>query len=64
MWGKLSIGAWSGLVLGHFMQPGHASWLVIGVVAAYCVELSVARNRKTRHATYKAYHSWHDPHGD
>lgn len=64
MWVKLSIGAWCGFVLGHFISPGYASWLVIGVVTAYCIELGLMRNKKTSHATYKAYHSWHDPPGD
>lgn len=39
MWIKLAVGAVVGLVLGHFLAPGYALWVVLGIVAGYLVDV-------------------------
>ncbi len=45
MWIKLAIGAIVGLVLGYFLAPGYALWVVVGIVAGYLVELFTQRRK-------------------
>lgn len=46
MWWKLAAGAVVGLVVGHFVVPGYALWLVVGVVAGYLVEAYQQRKKR------------------
>ncbi len=39
MWIKLAIGAIVGLVLGSFLAPGYAFWVVLGIIAGYLTEV-------------------------
>lgn len=43
MWIKLAIGAIIGLIVGYFVPPGYALWVVLGVVGGYLVELFMGR---------------------
>ena len=38
MWIKLVLGAIIGLIIGHFVTPGYAVWVIIGLVAGFIVE--------------------------
>lgn len=46
MWIKLAIGAIVGLVVGYFVAPGYALWVVVGILAGYLVELWTQRRKK------------------
>lgn len=50
MWWKLAAGAVLGLVIGHFVAPGYALWIVVGIVAGYLVE-AIQQRKKRREAT-------------
>ena len=50
MWIKLAIGAIVGLVLGYFLPPGYALWVVVGIVAGYLVELLTQRRKSKQKA--------------
>lgn len=45
MWLKLAIGAVVGLVVGHFVPPGYALWVILGIVVGYLVELWVTKDK-------------------
>lgn len=38
MWPKVAIGAVAGLLVGHFVEPGYALWVVLGVAGGYGVD--------------------------
>lgn len=50
MWIKLAIGAIVGLILGYFLAPGYALWVVVGIVAGYLVELFTQRRKSKQKA--------------
>lgn len=39
MWVKLAVGAVVGVVLGYFLPPGYALWVILGVIGGYLAEL-------------------------
>lgn len=39
MWIKLAIGAIVGLVLGHFLAPGYALWVIVGIIGGYVTDV-------------------------
>ncbi|NLJ75238.1 MAG: hypothetical protein GX331_09640 [Firmicutes bacterium] len=43
MWIKIAVGAVLGLIVGHFVPPGYALWVVLGVIGGYLVELLVGK---------------------
>lgn len=46
MWIKLAIGAIVGLVLGNFLAPGYAFWVVLGIIAGYVTETWLKKRNK------------------
>lgn len=48
MWWKLAVGAVLGLVAGHFIAPGYALWVVVGLVLGYGAEVWSERRKKQK----------------
>lgn len=48
MWGRMAIGAVVGLIVGHFIAPGYAPWLVIGVSLGYLTTVGLERAAQRR----------------
>lgn len=48
MWWKLAAGAVLGLVVGHFVVPGYALWVVVGLVLGYLAEIYAQRRAKEK----------------
>lgn len=48
MWWKLAIGAVVGLIVGHFVAPGYALWVVVGIVVGYLVEAYSQRQKRQK----------------
>lgn len=46
MWIKLAIGAIVGLILGHFLAPGYALWVVLGIIGGYLAEVWLKKRQK------------------
>lgn len=46
MWARMAVGALVGLAVGHFLAPGYAMWLTVGVVAGYLAELWTERSSR------------------
>ncbi len=46
MWVKLVIGAVAGLIIGHFVTPGYALWVVLGIIFGYLVDLGLGKKAK------------------
>lgn len=46
MWWKLAAGAVLGLVVGHFVVPGYALWVVVGLVLGYGAEVLAQRKKE------------------
>lgn len=51
MWWKLAVGAVAGLIVGHFVTPGYALWVVVGIVAGYLVETYNQRQKRQEVST-------------
>lgn len=47
MWIKILIGAIAGLVVGHFVTPGYALWVIVGIILGFIVELASKKLRKS-----------------
>ncbi len=47
MWIKLVIGAIAGLVVGHFVTPGYALWVLLGIILGYIVDIFTNPAEKT-----------------
>jgi len=50
MWLKLAIGAIVGLILGYFLPPGYALWVVLGIAAGYVAELITSKKKARQKA--------------
>lgn len=48
MWSRMAVGAVIGLAVGHFVQPGYALWLIVGVSAGYAAEVWVERAKEEK----------------
>jgi len=46
MWWKVGAGAVAGLVVGYFVAPGYALWVVVGVVVGYLAHILLERKGK------------------
>lgn len=47
MWIKLIIGALAGLVVGHFVTPGYALWVVVGIIVGFLADLLTKKLART-----------------
>ncbi|HHT36876.1 MAG: hypothetical protein ACE3NC_03640 [Candidatus Wallacebacter cryptica] len=43
MWVKIVIGAIVGLVVGHWVPPGYAVWVLIGIILGALLDFTAAR---------------------
>ena len=46
MWMKLAGGAVAGVLLGSFLSPGLAFWVVLGIVAGYVLHAWSEKRRR------------------
>lgn len=49
MWVKILVGAVAGLIVGHWVEPGYAIWVVVGIILGVVVDLIMKAqvNKKT-----------------
>ncbi|HOB08084.1 MAG: hypothetical protein WAP20_05255 [Limnochordia bacterium] len=48
MWVKLVIGAALGLIVGHWVAPGYAAWVLLGMALGALTDIVINRMRRKK----------------
>lgn len=47
MWLKILIGAVAGLIVGHWVEPGYAVWVLIGIIVGALLDVLLQKRSQS-----------------